>query len=137
MAEEQIIIEVVVDNDAAQKSVTEQTRKIEILNNSTKKLKETNKDLSEDYGKNRKQIEANNEQIAKNAEVLGRANATRKDSIKSLKLQNNSLNAQKLQQMKNIGGLADKDNSIIANIQRKVISLSNSNVPDIISKLED
>jgi len=48
----------------------------------------------------------------------------------------NSLNAQKLQQMKDIGGLVDKDNSIIANIQRKVISLSNSNVPDIISKLE-
>ena len=48
----------------------------------------------------------------------------------------NSLNAQKLQQMKDIGGLVDKDNSIIASIQRKVISLSNSNVPDIISKLE-
>ncbi|MDA9672344.1 hypothetical protein N9U04_00450 [Alphaproteobacteria bacterium] len=48
----------------------------------------------------------------------------------------NSLNAQKLQQMKDIGGLVNKDNSIIANIQRKIISLGNSNVPDIISKLE-
>ena len=95
MAEEQIIIEVVVDNAAAQKSLTEQTRKIAILDKSTKELKETNKELSKDYSANKKQIEANNEQITKNNEVRGRSNALAKQNAKELKLVNNSLNAQK------------------------------------------
>ena len=95
MAEEQIIIEVVVDNAAAEKSLTEQTRKVAILDKSTKKLKETNKELSTDYLANKKQIEANNEQITKNNEIRTRSNALAKQNAKELKLVNNSLNAQK------------------------------------------
>ena len=49
----------------------------------------------------------------------------------------NSLNARKLQQMKDIQSVTDKSNSIMADIQGKIISLSNSNVSEIISRFEE
>ena len=49
----------------------------------------------------------------------------------------NSLNARKLQQMKDIQSVTDKSNSIMADIQGKIISLSNSNVSEIITRFEE
>ena len=49
----------------------------------------------------------------------------------------NSLNAIKLQQMKDIQSVTDNSNSIMADIQEKIISLSNSNVSEIISRFEE
>ena len=49
----------------------------------------------------------------------------------------NSLNARKLQQMKDIQSVTDKSNSIMADIQGKILSLSNSNLSEIISRFEE
>jgi hypothetical protein len=49
----------------------------------------------------------------------------------------NSLNAHKLQQMKDIQSVTNKSNSIMADIQGEIISLSNSNLSEIISRFEE
>lgn len=49
----------------------------------------------------------------------------------------NSLNARKLQQIKDIQSVTEKSNSIMADIQGKIISLSNSNLSEIISRFEE
>ena len=60
MAEEQIIIEVVVDNAAARKALTAQTKAVDDLTNSNKELKTVNKELNKDYQANSAAINKNN-----------------------------------------------------------------------------
>ena len=95
MADEQIIIEVVVDSSAAQKSLTANTKAVDELNQSNKDLRATNKDLSKDYKANSTAITQNNTQIAKNNVELTKYKQGQKAAAQQLKSTNNSLNAQK------------------------------------------
>jgi len=95
MAEEQIIIEVVVDNSAAQKALTQNTKAVDGLNQSNKQLRATNKELSQDYKANSVAINKNNEEIAKNNVQLTKYKQGQKAAAQQLKATNNSLNAQK------------------------------------------
>ena len=95
MAEEQIIIEVVVDNDAAQRALLNQTKAVDDLNNANKQLRAENKKLSTDYEANSKEINKNNAQIAQNNVELTKQKQAQKASAQAIKSTNNSLNAQK------------------------------------------
>ena len=95
MAEEQIIIEVVVDNAAARKNIEAQTSDIVSLENEIKRLQVTQKELNSSNKQNSKAYKENAELIALNKSELKSANSSRQDSIKTIGLVNNSLNAQK------------------------------------------
>ncbi len=60
MADEQIIIEVVVDNSAAQKALTKNTEAVDRLTNSNKILRQENAKLGKEYDKNSTEINRNN-----------------------------------------------------------------------------
>ena len=102
MADEKIIIEVEVDTRAAEKNIQKQTQVITDLTQRNKELAATNKELSKDYDRNRKDISALNEQIAKNKSAITSANQSRRASIKEIQSENNSLNAISAQLSKNI-----------------------------------
>jgi len=95
MAEEQIIIEVVVDTTAAEKNIRKQTEVVKDLTEANKALQVENKELAASEKDNTAKIIQNSAEIAKNKVALNAANASRKTSIKDTKTFNNSLNAQK------------------------------------------
>ena len=95
MADEQIIIEVVVDNSAARKNIEAQTSDIVALDNEIKSLQKTQKDLSKSNKQNGSEYKANAELIALNRAELAKANTSRRESIKTIGNVSNSLNAQK------------------------------------------
>ena len=95
MSEEQIIIEVIVDNAAAEKNIRSQTVAVDGLTQANKELQSQNKALAAEGKANTAQFTENSVAIAKNKSEITAANASRKDSIKTLKTVNNSLNAQK------------------------------------------
>jgi len=95
MAEEQIIIEVLVDNAAAEKNIRSQTQAVDGLTQANKELQAQQKNLTKEGKANSAQYTENSIAIAKNKDAINSANASRKDSIKDLKNVNNSLNAQK------------------------------------------
>ena len=95
MADEQIIIEVVVDNSAARKALTAQTKAVDDLKNANKEILAVNKELNKDYKANSNEINRNNAQIAQNNVELGKQKQAQKASAQQLKTTNNSINAQK------------------------------------------
>ncbi len=95
MAEEQIIIEVIVDNAAAEKNIRSQTVAVNGLTQANKDLQTQNKELTKEGKANSAQFTENSAAIAKNKAAINDANTSRKASIKDLKTVNNSLNAQK------------------------------------------
>ena len=101
MAEEQIIIEVVVDNSAATKALKANTKAVDDLTNSNKVLQEENKKLGKEYTKNSTEINRNNVQIAKNKDEITKANAARKTALKDLNSENNSINSLRASLAKN------------------------------------
>ena len=64
MADEKILIQIEVDNDKAQQSLTEQTRKVELLKEANKKLLKENKELAKQGSVTAKQRAENSKQIA-------------------------------------------------------------------------
>ena len=96
MADEKILIQIEVDNDKAQQSLTEQTRKVELLKEANKKLLKENKELSKQGSVTAKQRAENSKQIALNRSKIAESNATIKDNIKALKTQQNSYGAMKV-----------------------------------------
>lgn len=101
MAEEQIIIEVVVDNSAATKALKDQTKAVDDLTNANKEIQATNKELNKDYAKNSTEINRNNVQIAKNKDEISKANAARKTALKDLNTENSSINSVRASLAKN------------------------------------
>lgn len=101
MAEEQIIIEVVVDNAAAEKNIRSQTMAVDALTNANKDLQKENKELNKDYVNNSAKITDNNSAIAKNKAEINGANASRKASIKDLKTEDKSINSLRASLAKN------------------------------------
>jgi len=95
MADEQIIIEVVVDNSAARKALTAQTKAVDDLKNANKEILAVNKELNKDYKANSNEINRNNAQIAQNNVELNKQKQAQKASAQQIKSTNNSLNAQK------------------------------------------
>ena len=96
MADEKILIQIDVDNEKAQQSLTEQTRKVDLLKEANKKLLKENKELAKQGSVTAKQRSENSKQIALNRSKIADSNATIKDSIKTLKTQNNSYGAMKV-----------------------------------------
>ena len=101
MAEEQIVIEVVVDNSAARKNITAQTSDIVSLEREIKNLQQSQKELSSVNKANSKEYKANAELIALNKSELQSANASRKASIKAISTENSSINALRASLSKN------------------------------------
>jgi len=101
MADEQIIIEVVVDNDAARKNIEAQTSNIVELENQIKILQSTQKELTNSNKQNSKEYKANAEVIALNRAELTKANASRRSSIKDIATEKNSINALRASLSKN------------------------------------
>ena len=90
-ADKEVLIQIKVDNEAAQKSITEQTRKIDLLKGSNEKLKKTNKELAKQGSVTAAERSKNNEQITKNSVKISEANKVRKRSINTLKAEAGSL----------------------------------------------
>ena len=93
--DKEILISIKVDNEAAQKSITEQTKNITKLQDANKKLKTTNKELEKSGKDTTAQRAKNSEEIAKNNLKISEANTIRKNSITTLKQEANSLGAVK------------------------------------------
>ena len=92
MAEDkEILISIKVDNEKAQQSITEQSRKIDLLKKNNEKLKKTNKELAEQGTVTAKQRAKNSEKIAKNSLAISQANTVRKRAIQSQKAEAGSL----------------------------------------------
>jgi len=92
MAEDkEILISIKVDNEKAQQSITEQSRKIDLLKKNNDKLKKTNKELAEQGNVTAKQRAKNSEEIAKNSLKISQANTVRKRAIQSQKAEAGSL----------------------------------------------
>jgi hypothetical protein len=89
--DKEILIQIKVDNEQAQKSITEQSRKIELLKKNTDKLKKTNKELATQGSATAKERAKNSEQIAKNSLKISEANKVRKRAIQSQKAESGSL----------------------------------------------
>ena len=96
MADETILLKIEVDNDKAQKNITEQTRKVDLLKDANKKLLKENKELSKQGSVTAKQRSENSKQIALNRSKIAESNTTIRDSIKALKTQQNSYGAMKV-----------------------------------------
>ena len=92
MADKEVLIEIKVDNAQAQKSITEQTRKIDLLKKSNDNLKTANKELAKQGSVTAAQRSRNNEQIAKNTLKIQQATQVRKRAIVTQKSELNSLN---------------------------------------------
>jgi len=92
MAEDkEILISIKVDNEQAQKSITEQSRKIDLLKKANDKLKASNKELAKQGSVTQKQRSKNNEEIAKNSLKISEANKVRKRAINTQKAEAGSL----------------------------------------------
>ena len=91
MADKEVLIEIKVDNAKAQQSITEQTRKIDLLKKSNDKLKKTNKELATQGSVTAKERSKNNEEIAKNNIKISEANKVRKRAINVQKSEIGSL----------------------------------------------
>jgi len=107
MADEKILIQIEVDNDKAQKSLTEQTRKVDLLKEANAKLIKNNKELAKQGSVTAKKRAENSKQIAINRSKIAESNKTIKDSIKTLKTQENSYGAMKLR-LKEVSEAIDK-----------------------------
>ena len=93
MADKEVLIEIKVDNAQAQKSITEQSRKIDLLKKNNDKLKQTNKELAEQGNVTAAQRAKNSAEIAKNSLKIQEANKVRRTAIQSQKAEAGSLNA--------------------------------------------
>jgi hypothetical protein len=87
----EILISIKVDNETAQKSITEQTKNITKLQDANKKLKNTNKELEKSGKDTTAQRAKNSEEIAKNSLKISQANTVRKRAITSQKAEKGSL----------------------------------------------
>jgi len=93
MAEDkEILISIKVDNEQAQKSITDQTLKITKLQDANTKLKDKNKELAKSESDTTAQRAKNSEEIAKNTLKISQANGVRKRAITSQKAEVGSLN---------------------------------------------
>ena len=90
--DKEILISIKVDNEQAQKSITDQTLKITKLQDANTKLKDKNKELAKSEGDTTAQRAKNSEEIAKNTLKISQANAVRKRAITSQKAEAGSLN---------------------------------------------
>ena len=90
--DKEILISINVDNEQAQKSITDQTLKITKLQDANTKLKDKNKELAKSEGDTTAQRAKNSEEIAKNTLKISQANAVRKRAITSQKAEAGSLN---------------------------------------------
>ena len=93
MPDEQIIIEVVVDNSAAEKNIRDQTKAVDQLTEANRNLQKENRELSKDFDSNSETIADNNVTIAKNRAAINDANKSRRSSIKDLNTEKGSLTA--------------------------------------------
>ena len=92
MAEDkEILISIKVDNEAAKKSIEQQTLKITKLSDANTKLKKKNKELAEADRDTTVERAKNSEEIAKNTLRISQANTVRKRAINSQKAEKGSL----------------------------------------------
>ena len=90
-ADKEVLIQIKVDNEAAQKNITEQTKKIDDLKRANELLKKANKETKDGEKLSADQRQRNSEQIAKNTVKIQQANQVRKRAINVQKSEINSL----------------------------------------------
>lgn len=95
MAEEkvEILIDLKIDKGQVEKDIDNATKAITDLVDETKKLNEANKELEKQGQKNSQEYIDNAKAIEKNKEELNKSNAVRKELIKTLSIEDNSLEA--------------------------------------------
>lgn len=91
--EEEILISVAVDQEQERKQVLAITDAITKLKNENKALTDQNRNLSKSAGDNSKAINRNNAQIELNRASVTKLNSERRNSIKAIQAEDNSLRA--------------------------------------------
>lgn len=91
--QEDIIIKVTVDNDAARKNIEQQTQNIVSLENEIKRLQQVQKQANTNTKEGAREYKQAAELIALNRDELNKSNASRRQSIKELNTENSSINA--------------------------------------------
>ena len=91
MADQEVLIEIKVDNEQAQKKITEQTTKINDLKKANELLKKANKETKDGEKLSTDQRRRNSEQIAKNTLKIQEATRVRKRAINTQQAEKGSL----------------------------------------------